>query len=161
MPQGSTSACNDNRSLQKVEKMKYPVVWIDPEFSFKPHIVHVMKEVNFSVDATYLSRHCFTLNVRKRLVSQLILPIMDYADTVYQNASKSHPLSVIYHRLCRFILGCSFFTHHCTMLDTLTWLPLDIRRQFHWYQFVFKCINLNYPYYQKQFFLLLICQIIH
>lgn len=78
--------------------MKYLGVWIDSELRFKPHIDHVMKKVHLGVGVLYRSRRCFTFNVRKRLVSQLVLSIMDYADTVYQNASKTDhcPLTVTY-----------------------------------------------------------------
>ena len=76
-------------------------MWIDSELRFKPHIDHVMKKVNVGVGVLYCSRHSFTFNVRKRLVSQLVLPIMNYADVVSQNASKTdvRPLGVIYNRL--------------------------------------------------------------
>lgn len=60
----------------------YSGVWIDSEITFKPHIDHVMKILNFGFGVLYRSRHCFIFNGKKRLLSQLILPIMDCADIV-------------------------------------------------------------------------------
>jgi len=104
----------------------------------------------------YRSRNCFTYNVRKKLVAQLIFPFFDYCDIVYQTALKSDLvlLNLAYNRICRFVLGCSFSTHHCTMYDALQWSPLNVRRQMHWLQFIFKCIYFDYPCYLQQYFVL-------
>lgn len=125
---------------------------LDPELSFKHHIAQIVRKVNFSVGTLYRSRNCFSLPVRKKLATQLILPIFDYADIVYQCAPKTtlHPLDVVYNKLCRFILGCPFTTHHCTMFEQLNWFSLTSRRRQHWLQFIFKCIHFNYPPYLKQ-----------
>lgn len=78
---------------------------------------------------------------------------MDYADVVYQNstASCSHSLDVAYNSLCRFILRCPYRTHHCLMYEQLSWLAPSNRRQYHWLQFIFKCVHYNYPNYLKQY----------
>lgn len=75
-------------------------------------------------------------------------PILDYADVVYQAASKTNllPLNIVYNRLYRFVPGCPFITQHCTMYETLNWPSPIIRRQRHWLQFIFKCIHFNYPH---------------
>lgn len=90
--------------------------------------------------------------MRKQIVQQLLFPIIDYADIIYQNTSETHlhPLNVVYNNICRFVLRCPYRTHHCFMYDTLNWLPLYSRRRFHWLLFVFKCIYFNYPLYLKQ-----------
>ena len=98
-------------------------------------------------------RSCFTLHVLKKLATQLILPYFDYADVVYQNASKTNllPLNTAYNNFCKFVLGCSFNTHHCTMYNSLKWPSLNVRRHIHWLQLV-KCVHFNYPHpYLQQF----------
>ncbi len=55
-----------------------------------------------------------------------------------------------YNKWCRFVIGCSYDTHHCIMYDLLKWFPLNIRRHIHWLQFIFKCIHFNYPNYLRQ-----------
>ena len=56
-------------------------------FPFKPHIDYITKRTYASLDSLYRSIDCFTLDTRKRLATQLILPIIDYADIVNQNTS--------------------------------------------------------------------------
>ena len=144
--------CNHGTSLHKVDKIKYLGVWLDSELSFKSHINHVLRKVNFGINVLHRSRNCFTCSVRKKIASQLILPILDYCDVVYQNAFKSYlvPLNTAHNRLCRFVLGYPFFTHHCTMYERLKWPSLNVRRHTHWLQLIFKCICFNYPPYLQQ-----------
>lgn len=78
--------CNDGFSLHKVDKIKYLGVWLDTELSFTLHIEQVLRKVNFGINILYRARNCFTRSVRIKLASQLILPIIDYCDVVYQNA---------------------------------------------------------------------------
>ncbi len=69
--------------------------------------------MDLSIGVLYRSRNSFSLPVRKKLVLQLILSILDYADAVYQAASKMNPLppSIVYNRLCRCVLDCPYITH--------------------------------------------------
>ena len=132
---------------------KYLGLWLDPQLSFKYHINSVVQRINYSLKILYRSINCFTLKVRKRIIAQLILPILDYADIIYQNTTDTnlYPLNVIYNNLCRFVLRCPFRTHHCIMYESLNWLNPKSRRQHHWLQFIFKCIFFNYPLYLKQY----------
>ncbi len=93
-------------------------------------------------------------SIWKKIAEELLLPIMDHCDTVYQNALKSDlaSLNTAYNRLCRFVLGCPFHTRQCTIYNTLKWPSLNVRRHIHWPQFIFKCIHFNYPPYLQQYF---------
>ena len=82
--------CVDGTTLQKVEHTKYLGLWLDSELSFKCHIDHVVKKIKFGICTLYRSRNCFSFSVKKKLALQLILPILDYADVVYQVASKTN-----------------------------------------------------------------------
>jgi len=148
--------CSDGTPLPQVDKFKYLGVWLDSKLSFKIHIGHILRKVNYGINALYRSRNCFTYSVRKKLASQLILPIFDYCDVVYHNSVKSDlsRLKTAYNRLCRFVLGCPFLTHHCTMYSALNWPSLNTRRQIHWLQLIFKIIHFNYPSYLKRYFVL-------
>ncbi len=93
-------------------------------------------------------------SIGKKIAAQLKLPIMDYCDTVYQNAHKSDlvPLNTACNRLCRFALGRPFHTHHCTLYNMLKSPSLNVRRHINWLEFIFKCIHFNYPPYLQQYF---------
>lgn len=84
---------------------------------------------------------------------QLIFPILDYADVVYQNVLEANlkALNVAFNNICRFVLRCPFTTHHCVMYDSLKLLSSKARRQYHWYQVIFKCMYYNYPSYLKEY----------
>lgn len=86
----------------------------------------------------------FLFQVRK-IISQLILPIINYADIVYQNSSDTHlrPLNVVYNSLCRFVLRSPYRTHHCFMYESFNWLQPKSGWQFHWVQFIFQCLYFN------------------
>ncbi len=144
--------CNDGAHLHRADQLKYLGVWLDPELSFKPHIDCVLRKVHFGISVLYRSKNKFSFNVRKKLALQLILPFFDYADVVYQNTTKTNLmlLTTAYNKLCRFVIGCSYDTHHCIIYDLLKWFPLNIRRRIHWLQFIFKCIHFNYPNYLRQ-----------
>ena len=73
----------DGTPLEKVGEFKYLGIWLDSHLSFKTHIESVVKKMNWSLRILYRSINCFTLQVRKRIASQLILPILDYAGIVY------------------------------------------------------------------------------
>ena len=146
-------SCLDGITLQKVDHIKYLGLNFDSELSFIYHINHIVHKLNYSHSLLFRSRNCFPLPVRKKIALQLILPIMDYADSVYCIASNTSltPLTRVYNRLCRFILNCAFTTHHCIMYELLDLPTPYIRRQIHWLHFVFKCVHFNYPFYLKQF----------
>ena len=146
-------SCKDATPLQKVEKFKYLGVWLDPTLSFKVHVDHIVRKVNWRINMLYRSRSCFSRKVRLKLVNQLILPIFDYCDVVYYSATNRvlSPLNKVFNRICRFALECPYRTHHCTMYQDLNLTSLQSRRQLHWLQFIYKCINLNYPPYLQQY----------
>lgn len=149
-----TIYCLDGSKLTNVNTFKYLGVWLDNELSFSAHIDSVTKKVNCILGQLYRSANCFTLPVRKRIITQLVLPIIDYADIVYQNTSHTNlsPLYVTFNSLCRFTLLCPYRTHHCTLYESLNWLPPNTRMQSHWLQFILKCIFLTCPPYLKQYF---------
>jgi len=80
----------DDTPLLQVEELKYLGLWLDSQFSFRCHINSVVKKINWNLRILYRSINCFTQMIRLRIVSQLIFPILDYADVVYQNTTESN-----------------------------------------------------------------------
>ncbi len=73
----------DGSPLERVDLFKYLGLQIDPELPFKPHIDFVIKRTYSCLCSLYWSINCFTFHVRKRIISQWVLPIIDCADIVY------------------------------------------------------------------------------
>ena len=90
--------CTDGSPLIKVGQFKYLRLWIDSEFSFRPHIDFIRNKINASLRILYWSINCFTLQVRKQIVQQLLFPIIDYGDVIYRNTSETQlqPLNIVY-----------------------------------------------------------------
>ena len=144
---------SNGAQLENVDTFKYLGVWLDPELTFKPNIDYTVKKTYGCLSSLYRSIHCFSFDVRKRIISQVLLPMIDYADVVYQNTTDSHlkPINVLYNSLCRFVLRCPYDTHHCHMYNSLNWLQPKSRRQLHWFLFIYKCIYFRCPSYLKQY----------
>lgn len=140
--------------IAPVEQYKYLSLWLDPSLSINFHIQSVIDKITYRLKLLYQSINCFSFLVRKRIVTQLLLPIFDYSDIIYQNTTGTNlqPLNVLYNSLCRFILRCPFRTRHCLMSQQLQCLTPSSRRQLRWLMFIFKCIHLHCPDYLNQYF---------
>lgn len=51
------------------------------------------------LDVLYCSINRFTFQIRRVIISQVTLPLIDYPDIVYQNNIYLKPLSVVYNSL--------------------------------------------------------------
>lgn len=120
-----TISFNEGSPLEQVLNFKYVGVWLDPTLSFTQRSETISKKLSCNLAILYRHINCFTFQMRKRIVSQLLLPTLDYADIVYQTTFDTHlqPLNVVYNSLCRFILRCPYITHHCSMYKTKLVIP--------------------------------------
>ena len=73
----------DGSPLKTVQTFKYLGLWLDSELSFQSHVDSIRGKVNNSLRLMYRSINCFTPEIRKHIVQQLLLPIIDYCDIVY------------------------------------------------------------------------------
>lgn len=66
------------------------------------------------------------------------MPIFDYDDRANSHAHLSFPneLAVLHNRAVRFMLNCSFGSHHCEMLSSLNWRPLLQGRELNGFKMV-------------------------
>ncbi len=65
---------DDGLSLEAVDSFKYLGLWIVPELTFKPHIDYIVNRTYGCLRLLYRSINCFTCQVRKIIISQVILP---------------------------------------------------------------------------------------
>ena len=65
---------SDGTPLERVNVFKYLGLWMDPELTFKPHIVFICKRIYGCLGSLYHSINCFSFQLRKRIISQLYLP---------------------------------------------------------------------------------------
>jgi len=125
-----------------VATYKYLGITLDDSLSFKCHIDQLLKKLKLKLGFFFRNKACFSFNARKRIVAATFLPLLDYGDVVYINASAHslHLLDAAYHGSLRFITGCKTLTHHCTLYSLTDWSSLSMRRTTHWYLFIYKSI---------------------
>lgn len=70
--------------------------------------------------------------------TRIHVPLFDYGD-VYRNARKGvlERLDFLYHAAFRPITNAPR-THYCELYSLLNWTSLHIRREIHWYIFIYK-----------------------
>ena len=80
----------DDTPLVKVDELKYLGLLLDSQLTVRRHIHSVVNKINYNLRILYRSINCFTQQIRLGIVTQLIFPILDYVDVVYQNTSESN-----------------------------------------------------------------------
>ncbi len=124
--------CNDGTYL-----------WIKLNIWVYGWILNFLHKVNFGISVLSRSKDCFSFNVQKKNLLfnlyYLSLPML-----MYQNTTKTNllPLTTAYNKICywMFIWYTSLY---------YVWFTLMVSTQYQ-KQFIFKCINLNYPNYLHQ-----------
>ncbi|CDQ99601.1 unnamed protein product [Oncorhynchus mykiss] len=103
--------------------------------SLKLHIQQLTKKLKLKLGFIFRNKACFSFEARRRLVSATCMPLLDYGDILYMNASTQclRSIDTLYHGTLRFILNCKTLTHHCTLYTRVGWPSLVVRRLSHWY----------------------------
>ena len=115
---------------------------MDDSLSLKCHVDQLLKKLKLNLGFFFRNRACFSFKARKRIGVATFLPLLDYGDVVYMNAS-AHSLQLLdaaYHGALRFITDCKPLTHHCTVYSITNWSSLSMRWTTHWYLFIYKSI---------------------
>lgn len=83
------------------------------------------------------------------LYNSLVLPHFDYADTVYDSASKTDldRLQKLQTRAARILTGSNYRRSRQEMFQSLRWLSLKNRRMLHKSVMMYKCLNGLAPAY--------------
>ena len=133
---------SQGRVIDLVTSYKYLGIHIDQQLSFKPHISCLISKLKVKLGFYFRNKSCFSLGTRKYLISSTFLPLLDYGDLLYMNASAQclRSLDSVYHCALRFVTGCKHLTHHCTLYVKADWPSLYVRRRIHWLCFIYKTL---------------------
>ena len=128
--------------IEVVSTYKYLGYMIDDHNTFKTHIQNLGKKLKLKVGFYFRNKSCFSLEARRRLVEATSLPVLEYGDLLYINASAHclHMLDIVYHGATRFITNSRALSHHCTLYSKVNCPSLFLRRLSHWYVFIYKAI---------------------
>uniref|UniRef100_A0A8C7PVH2 Reverse transcriptase domain-containing protein n=1 Tax=Oncorhynchus mykiss TaxID=8022 RepID=A0A8C7PVH2_ONCMY len=137
------------KEIEVVTKYKYLGILIDDGLSFKLHIQQLTTKLKLKLAFYFRNKACFSFEARRRLVSATCMPLLDYGDILYMNASAQclRSIDTLYHGTLRFILNCKTLTHHCTLYTRVGWPSLATHRLSHWYTFIYKAILGLLPFY--------------
>ena len=107
---------------------------------------NLQKILKLKLGFYFRNNACFYFEARRRLVSATCMPLLDYGDILYMNASAQclRSIDTLYHGTLRFILNCKTLTHHCTLY---TWPSLGTRRLRQGDIFIYKAILGLLPFY--------------
>ena len=128
--------------IELVQTYKYLGFILDSQLSFKAHIASMVSKLRIKLGFYYRNKSCFSSAARRYLVSATFLPLLDYGDCLYMNASVQclRSLDTVYHGALRFMTGCERLTHHCDLYERSDWPSLTVRRGTHWLTFIYKSL---------------------
>lgn len=80
-----------------------------------------MKKLKLKLGIHFWNKACFSVEARKTLVASPFLPMLDYGDLLYMNASVQcfHMLGTVYYSALRFLTGFKMHTHTLRLTGSL------------------------------------------
>ena len=98
------------------------------DMRWKSHVNKVCKKASQRLGMLNHFKFTMPRSCLIHLYKSLVLPIIDYGDTLYDNcnAADKHTLEMVHHRAARLVTGCSPFTNVSTLLtNELGWESLQ------------------------------------
>ena len=134
-------------AIKECKEIKYLGLILDSELNFKGHIDYIIKKVMKRIGAMYRSKSLLPIKYRKMFANALMLPQFDYLDTIYCRAGKTKlaELDVLYKKVAKIALGVQQTESSINVYRDMKWLPLHLRRQLHFSNYMFRIIHDNCP----------------
>ena len=138
-------------NLSQVKCFKYLGVHVDDELKWTTHTEHVCKKTGKMISYLGRLKHVVNASTLKTVYNTAILPHFDYADIVWQSATKSSLIRIqkLQNRAARIILKVKPYEHKsvAVMHDLLDWEMLNKRRKKHMLSLVYKILHNMAPEY--------------
>ena len=135
--------------LEYVDNYKYLGVWLDCKLSFQTHIKHLQTQIKSRISFLFRNKASFTHAATHTLVKRTILPLLEFGAAIYKIASTTllSKLDAVYHSAIRFVTKAPYTTYHCDLHALVGWPSLQICRQTHWLQVIYKSLLGKAPPY--------------
>lgn len=139
----------NNKPINRTKSHKHLGLHFTDDLTWREHIdntivkanrrIHMMNQVRF------LLPRCSLISLFKNMV----LPIIEYCDIIYDNCSVKSALDLenVQRRASLICTGAYRHTSNDSLLAELGWQPLRIRRQSHKLNMLFKILNFLTPRY--------------
>ncbi|KAJ2945895.1 hypothetical protein O0L34_g4803 [Tuta absoluta] len=123
----------DGICIPYTDKAKNLGVIFDCHLSWLSHINEVSKRMHYSFHSLKRLQNFLPLKTKIMLAQALLLPILDYADVCYLDATEEllNKLERLQNLAIRFIFGLRKFDHVSEFRAQLKWLPIRLRRDVH------------------------------
>ena len=133
-----------SKKILRERSIKYLGITLSEDFSWHEHIDNLINMVNQRIGALRRIRDCLDLGTRCVLYTSLILPLFDYADTIWSdknNTALMKYLQTLENKAANLILDEHPRYSSTTALKRLKWTTLKTRRHNHRCIFIYKCVN--------------------
>ena len=129
----------NNHLLQCVSSVKYLGVIVDPKLSWNKHVSHVSSKATRTLNLLRRNMYCCNTPAKRRAFRALVLPILDYASTVWNPHTQKNILALetIQNRGARWVCGSRYNCHSHTWSKSssdccseLHWPSLSTRRKY-------------------------------
>lgn len=107
LPVSSSSILtSEGNEIELVNSYKYLGIIIDSKLCFRIHVNNLVSKLRIKLGYLYRLKSCLSIRARKYLVMATFLPILDYGDLIYMNASAQclKKLDVVYHCALRSLV---------------------------------------------------------
>lgn len=118
-------------------------ILVDSNLTWHEHVQRTCKQVFFSLHSLNRFRNIFPIELKKKLIQNLVLPIYDYGDILYNACSETDKKRLQYSLNCcvRFIFRVKKSEHVTPLYKQLNWLKLKERRSLHLLLLLYKMIH--------------------
>lgn len=127
---------------------------MDGNLAWTAHINQISKRMHYSIHSLKRLQSFLPLRTKIMLAQSLLLPILDYADVCYLDATEEllDKLDRLQNLCIRFIYGLRKFDHISEYRRQLKWLPIRFRRNLHILTVLYNVLNTSSPGYLRERF---------
>ena len=143
----------EGQVIQQSKVFKYLGVILDDRLSFNEHVLYIESKVSRVLGVFSRLRYLLTAETANRLYKAMVLPILDYCDTVWHGGGKTNSIKIerLQRRAGRIVYVNSSM---CTdeIISNLGWELLSERRKQHIFNQVSDCLAGKAPTYFQNYF---------
>lgn len=117
-------------------------ITFNSDFSWNTHVNNLSRKVYHAFHSLKPLQNFLPVKTKTLLMHTLILPIIDYADSCYPDATEEvvNKLERLQNLCIRYIYGLRKFDHVSTFRAELQWLPIRLRRKTHILNLLYKIL---------------------
>ena len=139
----------NNTKLSTCLHVKNLGLLFDKHLSWNVHITTQCRTALQRIRYLSKFKNFLSIKTKRTLASALVIPLLDYCDTVYLNASKGllKKVQKVQNACVRFILNIKKYEHVSVNFKKLKWVNMEKRRSLHSLLYIYKTLKYKEPSY--------------